>query len=95
VQDIGFRSRDLLALVPGTTVEIVEKCTGHDGTWSMKTEYFPMSMEVGRKVFDAVEKAGADVVASDCPLAGIQIRQGTGVAVRHPIEIFADCYRRE
>jgi len=95
VQDIGFRSRDLMALVPGATVEIVEKCTGHDGTWSMKTEYFPMSMEIGRPVFDAVKKAEADVVASDCPLAGIQIRQGTGIAVRHPIEIFADCYRRD
>jgi len=93
VQDIGFRSRDLLALVPGTTVEIVEKCTGHDGTWSMKTEYFPISMDVGRPVFAAVSKSGADVVASDCPLAGIQIRQGTGVRVRHPIEIFAECYR--
>ena len=59
----------------------------------MKTEYFPMSMEIGRPVFDAVRKADADVVASDCPLAGIQIRQGTGIAVRHPIEIFAGCYR--
>jgi Fe-S oxidoreductase len=93
VQDIGFRSRDLLALVPGTTVELVEKCTGHDGTWSMKTEYFPISMDVGRPVFAAVANSGADVVASDCPLAGLQIRQGTGVRVRHPIEIFADCYR--
>jgi len=93
VQDIGFKSRDLLALVPGASVEIVEKCTGHDGTWSMKTEYFPISMDVGRPVFRAVEKSGADVVASDCPLAALQIRQGTGVAVRHPIEIFADCYR--
>ena len=95
VQDIGFRSRDLLALVPGTRVEIVEKCTGHDGTWSMKTEYFPISMDIGRPVFDAVEKARPDAVATDCPLAAIQIRQGTGVAPRHPIEIFADCYRKE
>jgi Fe-S oxidoreductase len=95
VQDIGFRSRDLLALIPGTRVEIVEKCTGHDGTWSMKTEYFPMSMDIGRPVFDAVEKARPDAVATDCPLAALQIRQGTGVAPRHPIEIFADCYRKD
>ena len=95
VQDIGFRSRDLLALVPGTRVEVVEKCTGHDGTWSMKTEYFPISMDVGRPVFEAVERARADAVATDCPLAALQIRQGTGVAPRHPIEIFADCYRKD
>jgi len=95
VQDIGFRSRDLLALIPGTRVEVVEKCTGHDGTWSMKVEYFPMSMDVGRPVFEAVEKTKADAVATDCPLAALQIRQGTGVVPRHPIEIFADCYRKD
>jgi Fe-S oxidoreductase len=92
VQDIGFKSRDLLALVPGTEIETVEKCTGHDGTWSMKTEYFPMSMQIGSAAFRQIEAAGGDAVATDCPLAGIQIRQGTGLAPRHPIEIFADCY---
>ena len=95
VQDIGFKSRDLLALVPGTEIETVEKCTGHDGTWSMKTEYFPMSMQVGAAAFRQIEAAGGDAVATDCPLAGIQIRQGTGRVPRHPIEILADCYGLE
>ena len=92
VQDIGFRSRDLLALVPGARIEVAEKCSGHDGTWSMKKEYFPMSMEIGRPLFAAVEAASADVVATDCPLAAIQIRQGAGVRPRHPIQILAECY---
>ena len=78
VQDIGFKSRDLLQLIPGAEVVTVEKCTGHDGTWSMKTEYFPMSMKIGAPVFAAVEAEKPDVVATDCPLAGLQIRQGTG-----------------
>jgi glycerol-3-phosphate dehydrogenase subunit C len=95
VQDIGFRSRDLLALTPGASVEVIEKCSGHDGTWSMKTEYFPMSMEIGRGLFDKIREADADRVASDCPLAGLQIRQGAGVEPRHPIEIIAECYGLE
>jgi Fe-S oxidoreductase len=90
VQDIGFKSRDLLALIPGAEVVMVEACTGHDGTWSMKTEYFPLSMEVGKPVFDKVKETRPDVVATDCPLAGVQIRQGTGRMTRHPIQIFAD-----
>lgn len=92
VQDIGFKSRDLLQLIPGAEVVTVERCTGHDGTWSMKTEYFPLSMKVGKPVFDAVERERPDRVATDCLLAGIQIRQGTGKTPKHPIQIVAEAY---
>jgi glycerol-3-phosphate dehydrogenase subunit C len=92
VQDIGFKSRDLLALIPGTEIETVEKCTGHDGTWSMKAEYFDLSMKIGEPVFEQIRASSADAIATDCPLAGVQINQGTGTAPRHPLEILADCY---
>lgn len=92
VQDIGFKSRDLLQLIPGAEVVTVEKCTGHDGMWSVKTEYFPMSMKIGAPVFAAVQAEQSDVVATDCPLAGVQIRQGTGKVARHPIQVFAEAY---
>ena len=73
-------------------VVTVERCAGHDGTWSMKTEYFPISMKVGRPVFNAVLEEKPDRVASDCPLAGIQIKQGTGRTAKHPIQILAEAY---
>jgi glycerol-3-phosphate dehydrogenase subunit C len=92
VQDIGFKSRDLLALIPGAEITTVEKCTGHDGTWSMKTEYFPLSMQVGKPVFDAVRAGCPDTVATDCPLAGLQIRQGTERTPKHPVVILAESY---
>ncbi len=92
VQDIGFKSRDLLALIPGAEVITVEKCTGHDGTWSMKTEYFPLSMKIGRPVFEEVRQHRPDAIASDCPLAALQIRQGTGRTPKHPIQIVAEAY---
>jgi Fe-S oxidoreductase len=92
VQDIGFKSRDLLALIPGAEVEMVEACTGHDGTWSMKTEYFPLSMEIGKPVFERIVAARADAIATDCPLAGVQIRQGSGRVTKHPIQILAEAY---
>jgi Fe-S oxidoreductase len=92
VQDGGLGSRDLLRLIPGCEVTAVERCTGHDGTWSLKTEYFPLSMRVGRPVFEAIERAAPDRVATDCPLAGIQIKQGTGRTAKHPIQILAEAY---
>jgi glycerol-3-phosphate dehydrogenase subunit C len=92
VQDIGFKSRDLLQLIPGSEVVTIERCTGHDGTWSMKTEYFPTSMKIGKPVFDAIRAERPDRVATDCPLAGLQIQQGTGQRAKHPIQIFAEAY---
>ena len=92
VQDIGFRSRDLLRLIPGAEVHTAERCTGHDGTWSMKTEYFPISMQIGKPLFDEVQAQRPDTVATDCPLAALQIRQGTGRGAKHPIQVVADAY---
>ena len=92
VQDIGFKSQDLLKLIAGAEVATVEKCTGHDGTWSMKTEYFPLSMEIGKPVFREVQAQRPDTIATDCPLAGIQIRQATGRTAKHPVQILAEAY---
>jgi glycerol-3-phosphate dehydrogenase subunit C len=91
VQNMGFKSRDILAAT-GAVVTMVEKCSGHDGTWAMKAEYFGESMKVGKKLFDGLAAAQADVIASDCALAGIQIHQGMDVPVKHPIEVLRDAY---
>jgi Fe-S oxidoreductase len=92
VQGIGFASRDLLRLIPGAEVHTIERCAGHDGTWSMKTEHFPISMEIGKPLFDEVRGQRPDTIATDCPLAALQIRQGTGRGARHPIQVVADAY---
>lgn len=92
-QNIGYRSRDLMRLIPGAKITLVEQCSGHDGTWSMKKEFFPLSMLTGKKAFDAMKSAGADVLASDCPLASIQFDQALGTRPIHPIQVLARAYR--
>ena len=68
------------------------KWAGNDGRWAMKAEYFDESMKVGQKLFDGLNAAGAEVFASDCALAGVQIHQGTGRKALHPIEVVRDAY---
>ncbi|HXN06557.1 MAG TPA: anaerobic glycerol-3-phosphate dehydrogenase subunit C [Nitrospiria bacterium] len=92
-QNIGYKSRDLLKLIPGTEVEVIEKCSGHDGSWGVKTEFFKASMKVGGPLFRMIEEGAPARVASDCPLAGIQIAQGTGKKAAHPIEILNEAYK--
>jgi len=91
-QNIGTRSADVLRVIPGTTVNVVERCSAVDGTWGFKTQYFDLSMKVAQPLFDAVRTGGAPTIATDCPLAALQIAQGTGLEPRHPIQVLAHAY---
>ncbi|MBI3817351.1 MAG: ferredoxin [Planctomycetes bacterium] len=90
-QKIGQPMQQILARA-GAEVETVRACSGHDGTWSMKTENFENSMKWGENCFKGMRDAGGAACASDCPLAAIQIRQATGIEVKHPAEVLADAY---
>jgi Fe-S oxidoreductase len=96
-QNIGFKSRELMECA-GAQVEIIEQCSGHDGAWSAKTEFFQLSMKIAGKAMRAIERTPADLVASDCPLAGLQLDQAGasahtgGRSTLHPIQIVRDAY---
>jgi glycerol-3-phosphate dehydrogenase subunit C len=93
VQNIGYRGRDLLKAT-GADIEMVDRCCGMDGTWGMKKEFFQHSLDVAKKAIEEVKDAGADAtVVTDCPLAGVQLTQGTGKPAYHPAKILAACYR--
>ena len=82
VQNIGQRTRELIESIPGTTVNTVERCTGHDGTWGVKREFYAASMKIGRPVFRQMAQDAPDYVSSDCPIAGRAIMQGIDEAAR-------------
>src|SRR5947207_11188470 len=49
VQNLGLKTRDVLRLVPGTTVEAIERCSGHNGTYGVKREFRAASMKIRRR----------------------------------------------
>jgi Fe-S oxidoreductase len=94
VQNIGLKTRDILQLIPGTTVEPIERCSGHNGTYGVKREFRDISMKIGKPVIQRVEASGADFYASDCPMAGHQIESGLpdGRAPTHPLTLLRMAY---
>jgi Fe-S oxidoreductase len=76
VQNIGQKTRELLESIPGTRLTTIERCSGHDGTYGVKTEYYATSMKIGRPVFRQMAQGDPDYVSSDCPIAGRRILQG-------------------
>ena len=94
VQNIGLKTRDLLQLVPQTEVEAIERCSGHNGTYAVKSEFHESSMKIAAPVVDRVRQAEADHYCSDCPMAGHQIGNGlgSGKAPEHPLSLLRRAY---
>jgi Fe-S oxidoreductase len=94
-QNIGYRSRDMMKTIGETSFKLVDECCGHNGTWAMKKENFKDSLRIGSKAFDRIKAAEHDTIATDCPLAAIQIEQGTGEVVLHTVQVLAWAYRED
>lgn len=91
-QKIGVPGARILGLLPDTQVEVIEQCSAVDGTWGMKAEYYEEGRRYAGRLVRGVENAEAQVVVSDCQLAGLRIVKENKVRVVHPIESLADAY---
>jgi glycerol-3-phosphate dehydrogenase subunit C len=94
VQNIGLKTRELLNLVAGTKIETIERCSGHDGTYAVKSEFHEASMKICRPVVNRVQQANPDHYSSDCPMAGHQIENGLqgNKKPEHPLTLLRLAY---
>ncbi|MGD8511529.1 MAG: heterodisulfide reductase-related iron-sulfur binding cluster, partial [Gammaproteobacteria bacterium] len=94
VQNIGLKTRDCLKLVPDTEIETIERCSGHDGTYAVKSEFHDASVKIARPVVGKVKSSGCDHFTSDCPMAGDQIAHGVGADLKstHPMSLLRHAY---
>jgi len=94
VQNLGMKTREVLQLVPETKVDPIERCSGHDGTYAVKSEFHKVSMKICKPVVSRVEQTGAEHYSSDCPMAGHQIENGlqSGKAPEHPLTLLRMAY---
>ncbi|HKQ96318.1 MAG TPA: heterodisulfide reductase-related iron-sulfur binding cluster, partial [Candidatus Polarisedimenticolia bacterium] len=83
---------ELLRLIPGVEVIPigVDHCCGIAGTYGMKACHFDRSMRIGGPLFESIAKTGAPAVATGCGTCKIQIEQGSGLPVVHPMRLLRD-----
>jgi Fe-S oxidoreductase len=94
VQNLGQKTRELLQLVPGTTIETIERCAGHDGTYGVRRAFYDVALRIGKPVMERIDRSECDYYASDCPLAGHHLGQGlsTPRAPTHPLRLVRIAY---
>jgi len=67
---------------------------GLAGTFGLKKENYDLSMQIGEHLFEEIRKSGVDRVVTSCGSCTIQIAQGTGLSVVHPLTLLAEAYRK-
>ena len=94
VQNIGPKTRDVLKLIPGVEIDMIERCSGHDGTYGVRKETYELSVKIARPVVNRVTKAAPDHVSSDCPMAAAHLAHGMQGQVNpeHPLTLLRIAY---
>jgi len=100
-QNMGAKSAQMLQLIPDLTVDLIERCSGHGGTFGVMTETHEVAVKVGGPAARQVSQKGNDTLCSDCPLACKHLGQLVSASLAdgasaprqaHPIEILAEAY---
>jgi glycerol-3-phosphate dehydrogenase subunit C len=94
-QNMGPKAAEMLRLIPDTPVDVIERCSGHGGTFGVVKPTHQVGVKVGRPVYRAVNSQKRGHVASDCPLAAMHIVAHSETGVKegeHPIQIMARAF---
>ena len=106
-QNMGQKATEMLKLIPEADLKVIERCSGHGGSWGVMKENFDVGIKVGRPVARQAAGTGFGFVASECPLAADHIVQGIEMQAKpaedgtppkvparsyHPIELLAMAY---
>jgi Fe-S oxidoreductase len=94
VQNIGPKTKEVLSLVPGTEVKAIERCSGHDGTYAVRTHTHERAMKIVKPVVSQVQQFDPRSYTSDCPMAGSHIAHGMGKDEQppHPLTLLRRAY---
>ena len=91
-QNMGHKTRDVLQLIPGTSVSVVERCTAMDGGWAMKKEFYPISLGFAHRAAREMEATEPRHLRHGLLAGRPADRGGRGVRPRHPATLLREAY---
>ena len=75
-QNMGQKAAEMLQNIPETPIDVIERCSGHGGSWGVMKNNFELAMKLGKPVIKKIEDSQKSFISSECPLAGSHIAQG-------------------
>ncbi len=93
VQGLGPQNVELLGLVPGLEVRVLDRgCCGMSGSYGLKGHNYEKSMAIGKYLFEALRDDEIDLGMTDCAGCEMQMRHGSGREVIHPMKLLRQAY---
>jgi glycolate oxidase iron-sulfur subunit len=100
---LGVSSEPRAVIEAAATFELVEMkeadaCCGMGGSFNL--QYYDISSRIGNLKRDNIHATGCNVLATGCPACMMQIsdalsKAGDRIAVKHPIEIYAEMIKKD
>ncbi len=89
------KTRQILELILETKVTSIERYSGHDGAYGVKSETMKYANQIAAPVVRQIKAQNPDHYGSDCPVAGKHLEKnlGTEQATIHPLEMLCKAYR--
>jgi glycerol-3-phosphate dehydrogenase subunit C len=101
-QNMGAKAAEMMRLIPDADVSIIERCSGHGGSWGIKKGNFETAIKVGKPAARQALSSNKKHIVSECPLAGMHLGQGLSrladaetpayEIAPHPIVLFGRAY---
>jgi glycerol-3-phosphate dehydrogenase subunit C len=100
-QNMGQKGVEMLRIIPGIDINVIERCSGHGGSWGIMKGNFETAMKIGRPAYRKISELKQSYIVSECPLAREHLVQGAkSLAVnydkvssfQHPIQVLASAY---
>ncbi len=100
-QNMGAKGAEMLRQIPGVKLDVIERCSGHGGTFGVMKKTRPSAEKICKPAAAAARSQANAHVVSECPLAAkhlLQIMETLpGEAklpehAQHPIELIARAY---
>jgi glycerol-3-phosphate dehydrogenase subunit C len=103
-QNMGPKAAEMLKLIPRAELEVIERCSGHGGSWGVMKENFEGALKVGAPAARRAAEHNSRYLVSECPLARDHLAQGMeiggkekpgeagGETLSHPVQLMARAY---
>ena len=100
-QNIGAKGAEMLRLIPNANVNVIERCSGHGGSWGVKKQNFENAMKFARGTIRKIKTNKPKYTCSECPLAAKHLSQGLKLndnknimenKTLHPIQLLSKAY---
>jgi glycerol-3-phosphate dehydrogenase subunit C len=103
-QNMGPKAAEMLRLIPDTPIDVIERCSGHGGTFGVVKTTRESAIKIGRTTFRTAAGQARGHIVSDCPLAAQHIvhnvralnekdgKSSPARAPEHPIQIMARAF---